>query len=137
MKQKDFLILMVAIIIAACFIYFTDGMHLSDGGKGNVQIDEHNDEEYVIYPSDSLDGKWNLLFSSGDLYIDLKPEQIAVFFKSGEIPIDTTWVVYPQCEYQLTMEDKTIIVEDFGRPICELPYNQTGKLGELLLKDNE
>jgi hypothetical protein len=35
------------------------------------------------------------------------------------------------------MEDTTIIVESFGRPVCELPYSQTGKLGKALIKDNE
>lgn len=95
-----------------------------------------DDEEYLIYPSDSTD-KWNIVFPGGDEFVNLKPEQIALFLKSGEINPDTTWVIYPQCEYQLTMEDKDIIIEDFGRQIIRIPYNQAGKIGQALLKDNE
>jgi hypothetical protein len=140
--KKAYFILSVSVIITAVILLIIDifTQHSINTKPEYSQegrfLDVH-DEEYRIYPSDSLQGKWNISFPSGDLYIDLKPEQIAVFLKSGEIPMDTTWVVYPQCEYQLTMEDTTIVISDFGRPVCELPYNQTGKIAKALLKDNE
>lgn len=93
---------------------------------------------YVIYPSEEKEGKWNIVFpQTDDLYVNLKPEQIAMFLKSGEIPEDTTWVVYPQCEYQLTVDEEHIIVKDFGRPVTKLFYSETGKLADILIKDNE
>lgn len=95
-----------------------------------------DDEEYLIYPGETAN-RWNIIFPSGDEYVELKPEQIAVFLKSGEVPEDTTLVVYPQCEYQLTMEDNYILVEDFGRPVAKVPYNKAGDIGKQLLKDNE
>ena len=108
---------------------------LTDGSKetSNVYLD---DEDYLIYPSDST-GKWNIIFPSGNEYAELKPEQIAVFLKSGEIPMDTTWVIYPQCQYQLELYEDELIISDFGRLVAELPLNQTGKLETILIKDNE
>lgn len=141
--KKAYLILTISVITAAALLlifefYNSAETNITNQYPENLRFSDVylDDEEYLIYPSDSTD-KWNIIFPSGDEYSNLKPEQIALFLKSGEIPNDTTWVIYPQCEYQLTMEDKTIIVESFGRPVCELPYNQTGKLGNLLIKDNK
>jgi len=141
--KKVYLILTVTVIIAAAILSIVNIFSQQNSYYPEHQHSERftdvylDDEEYLIYPSDSLEGKWCIAFPNDELYVDLKPEQIALFLKSGEIPADTTWEIYPQCEYQLTMEDTTIIVESFGRPVCELPYSQTGKLGKALIKDNE
>jgi hypothetical protein len=125
------LVISIAIGVTILFYLLKDNSVKRD--TSDVYLD---DEEYLIYPSDSTD-KWNIVFPSGDEYKDLKPEQLALFLKSGEIPNDTTWVIYPQCEYQLTLEDTTIVIEDFGRPVLEIPINKSGIIGTTLLKDNE
>jgi hypothetical protein len=129
------IVVVISAVIALIFMTFNSDIDTTCAvrDRSDVYLD---DEEYLIYPSDSTD-KWNIVFPSDDLYVDLKPEQIALFLKSGEIPKDTTWVIYPQCEYQLTMEDNYILIEDFGRPIGKIPYNKAGDIGKLLLKDNE
>jgi hypothetical protein len=133
--KKAYLIFTVVAVVSACIAWLYMLIDFKETKQDYAQNHMY-DEEYLIYPSDSTD-KWDILFANGNEYVNLKPEQIALFLKSGEIPEDTTWVIYPQCEYQLTMEDKEIVIEDFGRPVLRLPYEQTGKLGELLIKHNE
>jgi hypothetical protein len=40
-------------------------------------------------------------------------------------------------EYQLVIEDDSIIISDFGRPVSKLHLNQIGELETVLIKDNE
>lgn len=40
-------------------------------------------------------------------------------------------------EYQLVIEDDSIIISDFGRRVGSIPLNKTGEVGNLLIKDNE
>jgi len=132
--KKAYLYFTIAAVAAALIVLI---YILIDSNENQNYVKNHlYGDEYLIYPSEN-DGKWNIIFPSDDLYINLKPEQIAVFLKSGEIPEDTTWVVYPQCEYQLTMEDNYILLEDFGRPVAKIPYEKAGDIGKELLKDNE
>jgi hypothetical protein len=132
-QRNSYLVLTIVVVIAAIIMWF-----YLDNQETNQDFAKKYmyDEEYLIYPSDST-GKWDVLFANGDEYVNLKPEQIAVFLKSGEIPSDTTWVIYPQCEYQLTMEDHYILIEDFGRPVAKVPYEKAGDIGKTLLKENE
>lgn len=44
---------------------------------------------------------------------------------------------HPASEYQLTIVDDYIIVEDFGREVAQLPLDSTCNLGEILIQDNE
>lgn len=138
--KKAYLILTAAVIVTAVALLLSDLIGNNPEYQPiptRVYPDDYlDDQEYVIYPSDSTD-KWNIIFPSGDLYVELKPEQIALFMKSGEINPDTTWVIYPQCEYQLTLEDKEIVVQDFGRPVIRVPYEKAGPIGKALIEDNE
>lgn len=138
--KKAYLILTIVVIIIAVAGYVYESNLVKEDYMSSLNRDYSkltlNDEEYLIYPSDNTD-KWNVIFPSGDEYVELKPEQIALFLKSGEIPKDTTWVIYPQCEYQLTMEDDYILIEDFGRPVAKVPYAKTGDIGKILIKENE
>lgn len=130
LKAFGFVIGLAIIILS--IIYFVGNKALEKNDL-NMSL---NDEEYLIYPADSID-KWNIIFPNGEEYVNLKPEQIALFLKSGEINPDTAWVLHPQSEYQLTIEEDYIIVSDFNRPVVKLPLNQTGKLETILIKDNE
>lgn len=40
-------------------------------------------------------------------------------------------------EYQLVIEDDSIIISDFGRPVGKLHLKQIGELETILIKDNE
>lgn len=40
-------------------------------------------------------------------------------------------------EYQLTIEDDHIIVEDYGRTVTVLPLDSTCNLGPILIDDNQ
>lgn len=40
-------------------------------------------------------------------------------------------------EYQLIIEDDSIIISDFGRPVGKLHLKQIGELSTTLIKDNE
>ncbi len=40
-------------------------------------------------------------------------------------------------EYQLVIEDDSIIISDFGRPVGKLHLKQIGQLETILIKDNE
>lgn len=40
-------------------------------------------------------------------------------------------------EYQLVIEDDSIIISDFGRPVAKLHLKQIGELETILIKDNE
>jgi hypothetical protein len=137
-QRNSYLVLTIVVVIAAIIMWF-----YLDNSEPLVEVYPNksamhlNDEEYVISPSKNDNSKWDIIFPSGDEYVDLKPEQLAVFLKSGEIPSDTTWVIYPQCEYQLTMEDHYILIEDFGRPVAKVPYEKAGDIGKTLLKENE
>lgn len=142
--KKVYFILSVALMVTVLTLLVIDlynnqqdsyfHQHQHSERFSDVYLD---DEEYLIYPSDSLEGKWCIAFPSDELYVDLKPEQIALFLKSGEINPDTSWIIYPQCEYQLELYEDELIISDFGRIVAEVPLNQTGKLKNILLKDNE
>ena len=143
MVKKSYLIFTISIVIIGIVLLIVQLMYQNYYHDDYVNKYDHphvclgyDDEEYLIYPGDSID-KWNIIFPSGDEYVELKPEQIAFFLKSGEINPDTAWVLHPQSEYQLTIEEDYIIVSDFNRPVAQLPLNQTGKLGNILIKDNE
>ena len=43
----------------------------------------------------------------------------------------------PEYEYQLYIEDDKLIIESFGRFVDSIYLNSSGKLGEILVKDNE
>ena len=141
--KKAYLVFTIAVVVIAAIALVVDNIYYNDDPIASHRHDLAknytpvlDDEEYLIYPGETAN-KWNIIFPSGDEYVELKPEQIAIFLKSGEIPMDTTWVVYPQCEYQLTMEADYILIEDFGRPVVKIPYNKAGDIGKQLLKDNE
>jgi len=127
-------ITITAIALVVDNIYYNDDPSLPRHRDGSIV--SLCDEEYLVSPSD-VEGKWHVTFPSGEIEKDLSPVQMARFFEDGEINRTDSLVVYPSCEYQLTIEDEFIIVEDFGRPITKLPLSKTGKLGEALIKDNE
>ena len=41
------------------------------------------------------------------------------------------------CEYQLTIENEYIVIEDYGRNVTILPLDSTCNLGEILIEDNQ
>jgi hypothetical protein len=43
----------------------------------------------------------------------------------------------PEYEYQLIIEDDKIIIESFGRFVDSIHLDSAGKVGEILIKDNE
>ena len=45
--------------------------------------------------------------------------------------------LFPRYQYQLTLEDDSLIVTDFDRHVASLPYNTIGKLDDVLIADNE
>ena len=45
--------------------------------------------------------------------------------------------LFPRYQYQLTLEDDSLIVTDFDRHVASLPYNKIGKLDDVLIADNE
>jgi archaeosine-15-forming tRNA-guanine transglycosylase len=45
--------------------------------------------------------------------------------------------LFPRYQYQLTLEDDSLIVTDFNRHVASLPYNKIGKLDDVLIADNE
>jgi len=132
-QKNYYLVLLIIAVIAPIIVWVC--FDIQKTNKNYAKKHMYNDE-YLIYPSDST-GKWNVLLANGTECTNLKPEQIALFLKSGEISSDTTWVIYPQCQYQLTIEDTTIILENFGRIVGRIPYNRAGQLSNLLIKDNE
>lgn len=45
--------------------------------------------------------------------------------------------LFPRYQYQLTLEDDSLVVSDFDRHVASIPYNKIGKLNDVLIADNE
>lgn len=67
---------------------------------------------------------------------------LLVFFSSLEENISpeqkraNDYVPHPS-EYQLVIEDDSIIISDFGRHVTTIHLDSTGQIGTELIKDNE
>lgn len=93
-----------------------------------------DDEQYVVFRSKNSDS-WNVLYPSGNIKENLSHRQVGRFFYDGET--DTTNVFPSVTEYQLEMEDEYVIVTDNGRHVGTIEYKDAGRVGELLIADNE
>ena len=80
------------------------------------------------------------------LYLTIASVMLAIvllfFFSSQEENISpeqkraNNYVPDPS-EYQLVIEDDSIIISDFGRPVGKLHLRQIGELETILIEDNE
>jgi hypothetical protein len=80
------------------------------------------------------------------LYLTIASVMLAIvllfFFSSQEENISpeqkraNAYVSDPS-EYQLVIEDDSIIISDFGRPVGKLHLRQIGELETILIEDNE
>lgn len=93
-----------------------------------------DDEQYVVFRSKNSNN-WNVLYPTGNIKENLSHRQVGRFFYDGET--DTINIFPSLTEYQLEMEDDYVIVTDNGRHVGTIQYKDAGRLGEVLISDNE
>lgn len=71
------------------------------------------------------------------VYTYLYAEEIAQGLLTGNWDGDESLRLFPQYQYQLTLDPDTLVVTDFDRHVASIPYNKLGVLEDILIKDNE
>ena len=87
----------------------------------------------------SEDGRplYFVITDKGQMFDYLYAEEIANGLLTGNWNPDETLRLYPQYQYQLTLDPDSLVVSDFGRIVATIPYNQTGVLDSVFIADNE
>jgi hypothetical protein len=103
-------------------------MQIKPQDNNVIVIEEGWDEERPVF---------TVRLSDGTKHEYMYAEEIAQGLLSGSWTNDETLRLTQDSEYQLFLEPDSLMIYSFGRKVAAVPYNQTGALDSIFMKDNE
>jgi archaeosine-15-forming tRNA-guanine transglycosylase len=129
MKKKTLLAFIVFALVTGGYVLY-DTIKYPKGQVVIKQMSELSEDGRRMY---------YVITEEGQTFDYLYAEEIAqaLITDDWNKAINEDLRLFPRYQYQLTLEDDSLIVTDFDRHVASLPYEKIGKLGDVLIADNE
>lgn len=129
MKKKTLLAFIVFALVTGGYVLY-DTIKYPKGQVVIKQMSELSEDGRRMY---------YVITEEGQEFDYLYAEEIAqaLITDDWDKAVNEDLRLFPRYQYQLTLEDDSLIVTDFDRHVASVPYEKIGVLNNIFIADNE